>query len=286
MSDLGNIPDKLLIFGGPYSNLAATIAMRRRAQELGISAERVICTGDLVAYCAEPGQTLDMIRDWGIRVVMGNCEEALAFSEPDCGCGFEAGSDCSALAVTWYRYADRRITAQQRRWMQALLRYIDFEISGIRCRTLHGSPSSINEFVFASQDSASKLAHIRLAGVDAIVGGHCGIPFGQQLETNYWLNAGVIGMPANDGGRYGWYMLIDPQVDGIGVSWHRLDYDYETSRQSTIAAGMPEYGAALGSGIWPNMDILPAAERRQAGQALDLPAIQIWRPRTARPKAE
>lgn len=275
MSDLGNILDKLLIFGGPYSNLAATVAMQRRARELGIGADRVICTGDLVAYCAEPDQTLELIRDWGIHVVMGNCEESLAFSEPDCGCGFEVDSSCSTLAITWYRYADRRVMAAQRRWMQSLPRQIDFEMSGTRFKTLHGSLSSINEFVFASQDAARKQAQIRQAGVEVIVGGHCGIPFGQRIDNCYWLNAGVIGMPANDGGSHGWYMLIDPEDSALSVSWHRLEYDHETSRQSTIAAGMPEYGRALTSGIWPSMDVLPETERQQAGQPLNLPPLQI-----------
>ena len=275
MPELKITDGRLLIFGGPYSNFEATVAMRQRALDLGIGADRVICTGDLVAYCAEPDQTLELIRDWGIRVVMGNCEESLASSEPDCGCGFEAGSSCSTLAVTWYRYADRRVSAEQRRWMQSLPRHIDFQLSATRFRVVHGSPSSINEFVFASQDARAKLAQIRQADVDVIIGGHSGIPFGQQIEDRYWLNAGVIGMPANDGGSHGWYMLIEPTDSTLDVSWHRLAYDHQTSLETTIAAGMPEYGAALASGIWPSLDILPESERQQSGQPLNLPPIQI-----------
>jgi predicted phosphodiesterase len=272
---LGSITQKLLVFGGPYSNLAATMALRARADELDIPAERIICTGDIVAYCAEPEQTLELIRQWGIHVVMGNCEEALAFSEPDCGCGFEADSSCSALAITWYEYADSRVSVEQRRWMQDLSRSIEFEVAGKDFKVVHGSLSSINEFVFSSSDAPDKLEQIRNAGVDAIIGGHCGIPFGQGIDELFWLNAGVIGMPANDGGSHGWYMLIDPIVDGARVSWHRLDYDHTTSRRTTIAAGMAEYGQALLDGRWPNIDILPATESDQSGQPLNLPPLHI-----------
>lgn len=275
MTDLGSQTDRLLIFGGPYSNLAATAAMRREAGLLDIPPERVICTGDLVAYCAEPAQTLELVRDWGIHVVMGNCEESLAFNEPDCGCGFESGSQCSLLAVTWYRYADRRVDAGQRRWMRSLPRSIDFEHCGRRFRVLHGSPASINEFVFASGDVDARRAQVEQAGVDAIVGGHSGIPFGQQLGEAYWLNAGVIGMPANDGTNQGWYLLIEPGADGLACRWRRLEYDYESSRRSTIAAGMAEYGEALASGLWPSMDILPEAERARRGKPLDLAPLHI-----------
>ena len=272
---LGSIDQKLLVFGGPYSNLAATTALRVRADELDIPAERIICTGDIVAYCAEPEQTLELIRQWGIHVVMGNCEEAHAFSEPDCGCGFAVDSSCSTLAITWYQYADRRVTNEQRRWMQDLPRSIEFEVGAKAFKVVHGSLSSINEFVFASSDSPTKLAQIRRAGVDVIIGGHCGIPFGQGIDELFWLNAGVIGMPANDGGSHGWYMLIDPLVGGAKVSWHRLGYDHATSQRTTIAAGMTEYAQALVDGRWPNIDILPAAESRQSGQPLNLPTLHI-----------
>jgi predicted phosphodiesterase len=275
MSELGNITSKVLVFGGPYSNLAATVAMRDRAEELGVCADRVICTGDIVAYCAEPWQTIDLIRDWGIHVVMGNCEEAFAYSEPDCGCGFAPDSSCSTLAIRWYQYADRQVTKAQRDWMRGLPRSIEFTMAETRFKTVHASLSSINEFVFASSNASSKRSQIREAGVDAIIGGHSGIPFGQLVDAGLWLNAGVIGMPANDGGSHGWYMLIDSVDETIEISWHRLGYDHISSQQSTIAAGMSEYGKALGNGLWPSTDILPEVESQQTGQTLDLPPIRF-----------
>ena len=65
---------RLLVFGGPYSNLRATQALRAKAAELGCAPSEVICTGDLVAYCAEPEETTQAIRDWGCHVIAGNCE--------------------------------------------------------------------------------------------------------------------------------------------------------------------------------------------------------------------
>ena len=269
MTDLGTIDGPLLVFGGPYSNFAATAAMRARVDELGLSPAQVICTGDVVAYCGEPCETLDLIHDWGVHLVMGNCEESLAFGEDDCGCGFEPDSACSILAVTWYEFANRRVTAEQRRWMSNLPRAIEFSLAGTRFRVVHGSLDSINEFVFASSDKQGALQQMRDDGIDCVIGGHCGIPFGQHLEERHWLNAGVIGMPANDGGQHGWYLLLEPGEQGIEASWHRLVYNYSLSRQTTVAAGMQAYGEALASGLWPSIDILPGAEAGQTGQKLD-----------------
>lgn len=278
MIDLGNIEETMLLFGGPYSNYAASAAMQRRAVQLEIPPQRIICNGDVVAYCGEPCETLDLIRDWGIHLVMGNCEESLAFGEADCGCGFDPASECSLLAVTWYDYANRLVSADQRRWMRELPRRIDFSMGDTGFCIVHGSLNSINEFVFASSDAQTRLKQIRDAGTDVVIGGHCGIPFGQRLEQSYWLNTGVIGMPANDGGSYGWYLLLEPRGQGLEASWHRLDYDCEASRASTVAAGMSAYGQALVDGLWPSIDILPDVEQRQTGQPLDLQPLRIEPP--------
>ncbi|WP_246590245.1 metallophosphoesterase family protein [Marinobacterium ramblicola] len=109
--DLGPIDGPILLFDGPYSNLAATRAMREVAERLQIPPEQCICTGDIVAYCGEPSETLELIRDWNLLVVMGNCEESLAQSALDCGCGFEQGSACSLLSDDWYRFSNPEATA-------------------------------------------------------------------------------------------------------------------------------------------------------------------------------
>jgi hypothetical protein len=113
--DLGSAP--VLALGGPYSNLQA---LRARAAALGVSPSRVICTGDVVAYCAEPEETIAAIRDWGCHVVAGNCEQQLALGADDCGCGFVQGSACDSLSKGWYAFAAARISSANRASMAQL----------------------------------------------------------------------------------------------------------------------------------------------------------------------
>src|SRR5260370_40490830 len=74
-----------IVFGGPYGNPEATRALLEQAARLGVPGERMVCTGDVVAYCADPAATVDLVRRSGARVVMGNCEESLAARNGDCG---------------------------------------------------------------------------------------------------------------------------------------------------------------------------------------------------------
>jgi len=279
--DLGNIDSRLLIFGGPYSNLTATQAMQARAEALGITPEQIICTGDLVAYCGEPCETVELIRAWGVHVLMGNCEQSLGFEQADCGCGFDQEGVCSLLSIDWYRYADQMIYPELREWMKTLPKSFTFRFKGSSVRVVHGSVSSINQFIFASSPEAIKSTQIHEAGTDVVIGGHSGIPFGQKLGQKSWLNAGVIGMPANDGTADGWYMLLEAQAEGFNVTWQRLAYDARLASRTTRAAGMPAYAKTLTSGLWPGMDMLPATERHQQGQRLEPKSIQIMPVRSA-----
>ena len=83
--NLGILEGPLLLFGGPYSNLQATRALKGHAERLGIPPSHIICTGDAVAYFAKPNETVELLREWGVNVLMGNCEESLGWVSDDCG---------------------------------------------------------------------------------------------------------------------------------------------------------------------------------------------------------
>jgi predicted phosphodiesterase len=274
--DLGELDGPVLLFGGPYGNLAATRTLRDQAMERGIAATNVICSGDTVAYCADPEATVATIRDWGCSLVMGNCEAALATGAPDCGCGFEPGSSCAALSDAWYRFADHALSATNRDWMGRLPRQLRFRLAGKRFLVIHGAVDSINRFIFASDPIAEKARQVEMAAVDVVIGGHCGIPFGQRVDNGYWLNTGAIGMPANDGTPDGWYLMLTPVRGGIQASWHRLSYPQAAAAAAMRRAGLSSaYAGCLETGRWPSLDVLPDAERRQTGQALKLAPLLL-----------
>ena len=159
--------------------------------------------------------------------------------------------------------------------MKQLPRSIGFSIRGYKFKVVHASVSSINQFIFASAPVQVMGDQMAQAETDAIIAGHSGIPFGRTVDSGLWLNAGVIGMPANDGSSDGWYMLLEPDQYGFQASWYRLPYDAVTSQRSTREAGMEEFARALADGLWPSMDVLPPAERRQQGKRLSLSPVRI-----------
>ncbi|MGH7121336.1 MAG: radical SAM protein [Acetobacteraceae bacterium] len=263
------VDEPVVVFGGCYSNLEATRALLKMAARLGVPPARMICTGDVIAYGADPSATLRLIRTSGIATVMGNCEESLATDAEDCGCGFVAGSVCERLSAAWFAHAAGRVGAADRRWMAELPRRIDLVLAGQRIAVVHGAPSRINRFLFASSAEAEFEAELARTGADGVIGGHCELPFTRFVGSRLWHNAGAIGMPANDGTPRGWFSLLVPEQREIEVRHLPLEYDFRSAAQATRTARLPEeYAEALESGLWPSFDILPVEEQAATGRTL------------------
>ncbi len=265
----------VLVFGGPYSNLQATEALLAEAVRRGIAPENIICTGDVVAYAADPQACCDLIRTSDMAVVMGNCKEALAAGAEDCCCGFDADSECAALSSQWYAYTSSRVDRRTCDWMATLPARLDLQIGGTRLAVIHGGNREIARFLFASQDEALR-QELDWAGADGVIAGHCGLPFTRMLDGRLWHNPGVIGMPANDGTPRVWCSLLTPTDTGLTIEPIALAYDHAGAAARMRAEGLPEgYATCLETGIWPSEDVLPSSERAAGGTAL-LPQPVHW----------
>ncbi len=267
LRDLGELEGPILLFGGPYSNLPALDALIAQGIARGIPPARMICTGDVVAYGASPRDCVARMRALGAPVVAGNCERQLAAGEPNCGCGFAAGSACDLLSGGWYAHADAHVGAEDRQWMASLPDWAVFTHAGRRYGVVHGAPGDIARFLWPDTGAAVLQAEFasfeaEAGPVDAMVSGHSGIPFVRHVGARQWINAGAIGMPPNDGGRQTRFAILDAGR----VTIERLDYDWQTARAAMERAGLVQgYDTALASGYWPSEDVLPEGLRAAGG---------------------
>ncbi|MFC4351976.1 metallophosphoesterase family protein [Fodinicurvata halophila] len=267
--DLGTLEGRLLLFGGPYSNLQALEALHARAQTLDINPSHCICNGDVVAYCGDPEASVAFVRNWGIEVAAGNCEEQLAINAADCGCGFEEGSTCEVLSREWYDFARAHLNGSARSWMNELPDCLLFRYAGLRVAVLHATHRANNSFVFPTTPAHEKRQALQALQCDLVVSGHSGLPFTQQLDSGIWHNPGVIGLPANDGFASTWYALLEADENGVRIEHHRLVYDYRKAADRMRSVGLSEaYARALETGLWPSLDVLPQKERNATGQFL------------------
>ena len=259
--DLGDLSGPVLLYGGPYSNLQATRALFQMADVLGIAPGNRICTGDVVAYCADPFATARLVLDQGGTLVAGNCERQIAGGADDCGCGFEDGSACDILSKGWYPYALRALADHEdiRAAFAAAPDIVVFTQSGKRFAVIHGGATDIARFIWSTSPEttfADEIAAIEVAvgPVDGIIAGHSGIPFTRSIGRHIWINAGVIGMPPNNGGQTTRFAILENARAQFGT----LTYDASTAASAMTKAGLSQgYDKALITGHWPSEDVLP-----------------------------
>jgi len=269
---LGDFDKPVLLFGGSYSNLSALMALKKYADQHSIPTHNIICTGDIVAYCGQPYETTKAIHDWGIHVLMGNCEESFATNADDCGCGFNSGTSCDLLSVEWYQFANQKLSNEQRQWFANLPRKLSFNFLENKIEVVHGSVTSINQFLFASSCGTLFEEQAQATNADIIIAGHSGIPFSREIQNKLWHNTGAIGMPANDGTPNTWFSVLSPKSHDrkkLKIENIPLRYDYKQAAKSMQQLGLSDaYTNTLTTGLWPSMDALTSKEKNKKGIAI------------------
>jgi len=261
VADLGALSGPVLLFGGPYSNLQATQALVTQAGDIPKSNR--ICTGDVVAYCANPVETAALVHAQTGAIVAGNCELQLASGAAECGCGFEEGTTCDLASKSWFPFAASRLEGHMEP-LADLPEIAVFTQSGRRYAVIHGGVANVSRFIWPSDADHVFRNEIndleRQVGViDGVICGHSGIPFERRMGERTWINAGVIGMPPHDGLPQTRYAILDAGE----VTFHTLSYDHQAAASAMREAGLTQgYERSLESGFWPSEDILPKPLRR------------------------
>lgn len=261
--DCGDLRGDVLVFGGPYSNFHAAKALLAEAVRRGIAPANLICTGDVMAYCAEPAACWELIAEASAVIVAGNCEKQLGAGAQECGCGFAEGSACDLASRGWFAHAN----AQAEPYRAAMLACPDIAVfthHGRRFAVIHGGLTDIARFIWP--DAPMAVFEEEITAIEALCGpvegvfcGHSGIGFQRYIGAHHWINAGVIGMPPHDGRPDTRFAIL--KEDGVVIE--RLAYDHDAAAQAMADAGLTQgYSASLRSGIWPNEDVLPHSLRR------------------------
>ena len=269
VEDRGTRTGNLAAFGGAVSNRQATEALIARLRADGLL-DGAVCTGDLVAYCADPAGTVAAVRAAGIGVIAGNCEASLAAGSDDCGCGFAGGTACDRISGAWWAHSRAGIGPDDRDWMAGLPDIAVLRHDGAVTAVIHGGVTDRARFLWPSDPDGAFAGEVaaldRILGlpVERVIAGHCGIAFTRDVGLDgrvvRWINAGSAGMPPHDGRPETRFVVIAP--DGRAVI-HRLPYDHAAAAADMRHAGLTQgYDSTLENGIWPSEDVLPAALRR------------------------
>jgi predicted phosphodiesterase len=253
---------RVALLGGIYSNhLALAEALRlARARR----AEAIVALGDFGAFGPHPDRTLEMLRDAGVLAIQGNYEESLGSDAGDCHCGYTDPRD-NRYAQVSYDYTRTRTSADHKAWMRTLPGHLRLTVGGRRVLLCHGSPRTINEFLWETTTSRAFVQRLlREHDADVIACTHTGLHWSRFLEPGRGIvNVGALGRPANDGRTNVWFTMLEGEADALAPEFVPVAYDHERlAREMEAETLPPEFVDTIRTGWWTTcLEMLPAKER-------------------------
>jgi diadenosine tetraphosphatase ApaH/serine/threonine PP2A family protein phosphatase len=230
------------IFSDIHSNLEAMteVAKAMKAEDAG----EYLCLGDLVGYYSNPNEVIELIeslRCW--KTVMGNHDSAAV--------GQTSLSKFNPPAAEAIRWTQQKLKPKNLQMLKSLR--LREEIGDIQL--VHSSPFQSEEWHYLTQREDIERNFRYFQGTLCFFG-HVHKPYiaeqkkggdvtileeGEKvLDPNcrYLVNVGSVGQP-RDGDPRTCYVIYDSQSRKLSI--RRIPYDFETTHQKTIAAGLPEY---------------------------------------------
>lgn len=238
--------NRAVIFGDIHANLAALDAVLADMRSRGFEEREQYCLGDLVGYGTFPNEVVQAIRDRNTPTIIGNYDDGVGNSSPDCGCAYTKPEDEARgkLSIAW---TNDHTTDENKAYLRTLARQIPLELGDLRVMLVHGSPRRVNEYLFEDRPNSSLERLLDIVEADVLVCGHTHLPYHRVLQSGrHVVNAGSVGKP-KDGDPRACYVVLEADGRNVGVEFVRVPYDIEqTARAIEQSDGMPrEYADML-----------------------------------------
>jgi len=253
---------KVAVFGGIYSNHRALARAIDDARDRG--AEALVCLGDLGAFGPSPDRVFPLLRGGGVLTVRGNYDDSIARGLDDCQCGYTDPRDNHFAALS-YRYTFARTSPVNRAWLDRLPPERRFRLGDLDVLACHGSPRQMNEFLWETTTPTHFLRGLaKEYRCDVILGTHTGLHWERRLgERSWYVNAGALGRPANDGSTEVWYALLEADGSGLHTKFVPVTYDHDALADEMRDERLPEeFIETIRTGWWTTcLEVLPGKER-------------------------
>ena len=225
-----------------HANLEALQAVLAEIDRLRVDA--FYCLGDLVGYNANPNECIAIIREHGIRSVMGNHDSRAA--------GLEHADDFNPYAADAIRWTRERLSPEN----TAFLRDLPRELQIGDLMLFHGSLHDTDRYILYRKDILDNFLLLRQVPGSPRLGlyGHTHVPMAVSLagetphleeesvvmlqeERSYLINPGSVGQP-RDGDPRAAFCVYDGAERT--VTFHRVRYDVLSCQAKVIRAGLPQ----------------------------------------------
>jgi len=238
---------KYLVLGDIHSNLEAFKAVLSTAAKLNI--DKVVCTGDLIGYGADPSACVRIMRSLPLEAYVGGNHEEKVFSNS------ATGMNTKARAAI--EYTKEQLSDDDRDWMYETAFWK--KTFGEKCAVAHGSYYYPDDFAYLGMDEYQRrLCHkaMREDEIEVLFVGHTHTPYFMPKDLKGYpaytdidfidlkkhrpciIDVGSVGQPRDRDVRAS-FAVFDTDEDT--VIRYRVDYDIEKAAKKISDAGLPAF---------------------------------------------
>ncbi len=252
---------RIALCGGLYSNYLALQSALEDAQARGIT--EYYCLGDLGAFGPHPDRVFPLLSQYNVQCIQGNYDDSIGNDKDNCQCGYTDHRD-NYFAQISYDYTQQNTSPEHKAFLRDLPRTRRIKIEDVRILLCHGSPRSLNEFLWETTTPDHFLEpFFDEYQVDVIATTHTGIKWQRRLNTGLFVNVGVLGRPENDGTNRVWYTILEITGNQTSVQFIPIHYDYQQLAAAMREQQLPaEFIETIETGWWTTcLEMLPQKER-------------------------
>lgn len=181
------------------------------------NADLIICLGDLTGYGPHPNEVVALIRRRRILCLKGNYDASVV----DNDFTYIRDTSINSFSLPW---TSEELRASHKLYLESLPENLSLVFENKSFLFVHGSPSSINEYL--PFDSLEVKKHLREIKEEVLVCAHTHIPGLYEIDNKLLINTGSVGKPKN-GSPGATYTLIDIEKSGkITGKVVQVEYDY------------------------------------------------------------
>jgi len=233
---------RIAVISDVHANLEALEAVLAEIDTIGV--EKIVSSGDLVGYNADPNAVVERMKALGIHSILGN-HDAVA-------CGIEEPVGFNPIAKRAALWTREEMTRKNREYLAGLSAEYDFD--GHFCM-VHGSLVHRDSYIFSSKDIAENFSLMKekLPAMSVCFFGHThyqvayGYHLGEferisstefplQEGQLYLINPGSVGQPRDHDSRAA-FLVVD--FERMEVAFRRIEYDIEACRDKILANSLP-----------------------------------------------
>lgn len=204
----------IAVISDVHSNLAALRAVLARIDALGC--DDILSLGDVVGYCAQPAECVELLRERDVVNILGNHDQYIA-----------SGSGCprSRLVSEICAFQQGKLSPEDIDWLSASRSRV---VRGAYYFVHGGWEDPVDQYLYEVGPKDIP------AEAEILFAGHTHVQTLLHVGEKLFCNPGSVGQPRDGNPRAAFATLSDGEIE-----LHRVEYDIDETAFHIRQAGFP-----------------------------------------------